>query len=193
MPSRGNGKPAPPQVDMWCWAGASPQLAFLALPACFDGRPCRERARFARGAGCGHRGATQYCSLSGVLVASADLSSRRLDFLSCFQQSSLFRMRVFQGGCQSCTAPLVWWLILVRESSTMETVRRMQNKWGKPNKLSSAFTKQAWPPPDLFQGTFLKLILKKNPSGAAPGSHREVSSHRQSQVGDGALFLSFIY
>lgn len=79
----------------------------------------------------------------------------------------------------------------------MENVRRMQNKLGKPNKLSSAFTKQrdnqAWPPPDLFQGTFLKLILKKTPSGAAPGSHREVSSHRQSQVGDGALFLSFIY
>lgn len=46
----------------------------------------------------------------------------------------------------------------------METVRRMQNKLGKPSKPSSAFAKcrdtQAWPPPDLFQGTFLKLSLK---------------------------------
>lgn len=96
-----------PQIDTWCWAGASPQLSFLAVPERFDGSPCRERARFARGAGCGSGSTTQHCSLSGVLLASADLRSRRVDFLSCFQQSSLFRMRVFQGGCQSCTAPLV--------------------------------------------------------------------------------------
>lgn len=52
-------------------------------------------------------GVTKHCSLSGVMLPSADLGSRRVDFLSCFQLSSLFRMRDFQGGCQHCTAPLL--------------------------------------------------------------------------------------
>lgn len=46
-------------------------------------------------------------SLSGVVLSDADLGSRKVDFLSCFQLSSLFRTHDFQGGCQHCTALLV--------------------------------------------------------------------------------------
>lgn len=74
----------------------------------------------------------------------------------------------------------------------METVRRMQNKLGKPSKPSSASAKCRHPglaSPRPFPRYFLETELK-NPSVVAPGPHREVSSHRQSQVGDAAL--SFI-
>lgn len=89
----------------------------------------------------------------------------------------------------------LWWLILVRESSTMEVVTRMLNKLGKPSVLPSAPAKRRGtrgsPPPHLFQNSFLKS--NKTPSLVAPRPRSKALSHRQSRAGAAAPPAAFSY
>lgn len=89
----------------------------------------------------------------------------------------------------------LWWLILVRESSTMEVVTRMLNELGKPSTLPSAPAKRGGtrgsPPPHLFQSAFVKS--NATPSRVAPGPRSKALSHHQSRARAAAPPAAFSY